>query len=127
MKWKKVIFIAAGTGLAPFRAYLQEKVYNIKLKEEGKDVNVPIVTLIFGCKHEVGDFIYKEEILGWKQQGVINRLHLAFSRDTQKKVYVQDVLKKQEDELKQLGHCEETALYICGSLPMGKSIIEVLS
>lgn len=66
MKWKKVIFIAAGTGLAPFRAYLQEKVYNIKLKEEGKDVNVPIVTLIFGCKHEVGDFIYKEEILGWK-------------------------------------------------------------
>jgi sulfite reductase alpha subunit-like flavoprotein len=51
MKWKKVIFIAAGTGFAPFRGYLQEKTYNITQKQEGKDCNVPIVTLFFGCKH----------------------------------------------------------------------------
>lgn len=43
------------------------------------------------------------------------------------KVYVQDLLKREEEELKELGHCEDTAIYICGSLPMGKSIIEVLS
>ncbi len=60
MKWKKVIFVAAGTGLAPFRAYIQEKICNIALKKEGKEVNVPIVTLFFGCKHENGDFIYKD-------------------------------------------------------------------
>ena len=51
MKWKKAIFIAAGTGVAPFRAYLQEKVYLMKQKAEGKNVNVPIITLFFGCKH----------------------------------------------------------------------------
>jgi sulfite reductase alpha subunit-like flavoprotein len=40
---------------------------------------------------------------------------------------VQDLLGQQEEELKELGHCEETALYICGSLSMGKAIIEVLT
>ena len=88
MQWKKVIFIAAGTGLAPFRAFIQEKIYNIKQKEEGKNVNVPIITLFFGIKHEHGDFIYKEEILRWKEEGVINRLHMAFSRDTEKVKYL---------------------------------------
>ena len=82
MKWKKVIFVAAGTGLAPFRAYLQEKIFNIKQKSEGKETNVPIISLFFGCKHENGDFIYKDEILAWRNQGIIERLHLAFSRDT---------------------------------------------
>ena len=51
MKWEKVIFIAAGTGMAPFRAYIQEKIYLMKQKAEGKDVNIPIITLFFGCKH----------------------------------------------------------------------------
>lgn len=88
MEWKKVIFIAAGTGLAPFRAYIQEKIYNIKQKEEGANVNVPIVTLFFGIKHEHGDFIYKEEILRWRDEGIINRLHMAFSRDTDKVIFM---------------------------------------
>lgn len=43
------------------------------------------------------------------------------------KVYVQDLLAKEEAELKELGHCEDTALYICGSLPMGKAIIDLLT
>ena len=47
-----------------------------------QSANTPIVTLFFGCKHETGDFICKDEILGWRDNGVINRLHLAFSRDT---------------------------------------------
>ena len=51
------------------------------------EANVPIITLFFGCKHEDGDFIYKDEILRWKDQGVINRLHLAFSRDTDKVIF----------------------------------------
>lgn len=134
MGWKKVIYIAAGTGLAPFRGFIQEKVYNLEQRKQGKQVNVPIVTLFFGCKHENGDFIYKDEILNFRDAGIIDRLHLAFSRDSQKvafnliqKVYVQDLLQKEEAELKELGHCKETAIYICGSLPMGASIIEVLT
>lgn len=122
MRWKKVIFVAAGTGLAPFRGYLQEKAYLIAQK-----ASVPIVTLFFGCRHAEGDFIYRDEIRQWESSGVIDRLHLAFSRDTPQKVYVQDLLKREEAEVKELGFCEETALFICGSLPMGHSIIQVLT
>lgn len=43
------------------------------------------------------------------------------------KVYVQNVLAEQEEEVKELGHCEETAIYICGSLPMGKAIVDLLT
>lgn len=43
------------------------------------------------------------------------------------KVYVQDIFAREEAELKELGHCEDTAVYICGSLPMGKSIIDLLT
>jgi sulfite reductase alpha subunit-like flavoprotein len=60
MKWKKVIFVAAGTGLAPFRAFIQEKVFLLKRIEEGANLTVPIISLFFGCKHEEGDFIYKD-------------------------------------------------------------------
>ena len=60
MKWKKVIFMAAGTGLAPFRGYLQEKQRLIEAEKEA-----PLVTLFFGCKHFTGDYIYKEEISQW--------------------------------------------------------------
>jgi sulfite reductase alpha subunit-like flavoprotein len=83
-RWKKVIMVGAGTGLAPFRGYIQEKQYNMALKKEGKEAPTPLITLIFGCKHQNGDFIYKDEILGWKESGAIDRLHLAFSRDTDK-------------------------------------------
>ena len=51
--------MAAGTGLAPFRGYLQQKQYVIDSNQEGIP-QVPIVTLFFGCKHENGDFIYKD-------------------------------------------------------------------
>lgn len=54
MQWEKVIFISAGTGLAPFIGFMQDKEKLIEEKQK-----VPIVTMFFGCKHENGDFIYK--------------------------------------------------------------------
>lgn len=59
-KWKKVILVGAGTGVAPFRGFAQEKQHCLQLQKEGKEAPTPIITLIFGCKHETGDFIYKE-------------------------------------------------------------------
>jgi sulfite reductase alpha subunit-like flavoprotein len=75
-RWKKVILIGAGTGFAPFRGYLQEK--ELAMKENRP---FPIVTLYFGCRKSNSDFIYKEEILRWKNEKVINSLHTAFSRE----------------------------------------------
>lgn len=134
MAWKKVILIGAGTGLAPLRAFIQQKIYNLEQQKQGKQVNAPIITLFFGCKHETGDFIYKDEIMFWKEQGIIEKLSTAFSRDTEKvflqliqKVYVQNLLANEDEELKELANSKDTAIYICGSLPMGNSIIEVMT
>ena len=54
MKWKKAIFVSAGTGFAPFRGYLQEKEL---FSSEGKQT--PLITLYFGCKYRNSDFIYR--------------------------------------------------------------------
>lgn len=72
MSLEKVIFIGAGTGFAPFRGFLQEKDHT------GKG---PLVSLFFGCKHQDGDFIYREEINEWIDKKVINKFYPAFSRD----------------------------------------------
>ena len=87
MNWKKCIFVGAGTGLAPLRAFLHQKVYNMKQKKEGSEVRVPKISLFFGCKHENGDFIYKDEILNWKKEGIIDKLYTAFSRDNDKVIF----------------------------------------
>ena len=81
MTWKKCIFVGAGTGLAPLRAFIHQKVYRSK---QNNGANVPKITLFFGCRHENGDFIYKDEILGWKKEGVLDKLFTAFSRDNDK-------------------------------------------
>ena len=73
---EKVILVSAGTGFAPFKGYLEEKEI---LLQQGKPV--PLVSLFFGCRHEVGDFIFKEEIKKWVDSGVINKFYPAFSRD----------------------------------------------
>ena len=68
--------------------------------------------LYFGCRNKENDFIYKEEMENYQAQGVV-KMHTAFSRDQEKKVYVQHLLDENHDEiwdvLNNNGH-----LYICG-------------
>lgn len=78
---KDVIMVGPGTGIAPFRAFLEER----------KATNAPGRNwLFFGNPHAATDFIYEEEITAMQKEGVINKLDLAFSRDQDEKVYVQD-------------------------------------
>ncbi|ESO97377.1 hypothetical protein LOTGIDRAFT_187717 [Lottia gigantea] len=103
-----VIMIGPGTGLAPFRGFLQERDY---LKKEGKPVGDTI--LYFGCRNKVHDFIYENELNSFKESGALTKLHIAFSRDQNKKVYVQHLLNENKDEiwnvLESGGH-----IYVCG-------------
>ena len=91
---EKIILVSAGTGFAPFKGYLEEKEL---LQQQGKPV--PMVSLFFGCRHEEGDFIFKDQIKQWVNNGVINKFYPAFSRDSvinrliqERKIYVQDLL-----------------------------------
>ncbi len=75
-----VIMIGPGTGLAPFRGFIQERAWQ---KEQGKPVGE--THLYFGCRNKEVDFIYREELEKYTADGVLT-LHTAFSRDQEHKV-----------------------------------------
>jgi sulfite reductase (NADPH) flavoprotein alpha-component len=99
-----IVMIGAGTGIAPYRGFLQERE---ALGLTGKS------WLVFGHRHFLYDFLYQLEIQAWLESGVLGRLDLASSRDQPEKRYVQHVLWEQRDALRaQLA--EGATLYLCG-------------
>ena len=99
-----VIMIGPGTGIAPFRAFLEARAVT--------NANGPN-WLFFGDQHEKSDFLYRDEILAWQSSGLLTRLDLAWSRDQTEKVYVQHKLLAAATELwSWLGNGAH--LYICG-------------
>lgn len=99
-----VIMIGPGTGIAPFRAFLQERESRAA---KGKN------WLLFGNPHRASDFLYQDELEAWLANGVLNKLDLAFSRDQADKRYVQHCLLDQAAEV--FAWLEQGAcLYVCG-------------
>ena len=85
-----VIMVGPGTGIAPFRAYLQERKAS---GAPGKN------WLFFGDQRRATDFLYEEEMAAFQKEGVLNRLDVAFSRDQPEKIYVQHKMKEVGKEL----------------------------
>lgn len=108
-----IIMIGPGTGIAPFRAFMQER---DATEAEGKN------WLFFGNPNFTQDFLYQTEWQGYLKSGLLSKISLAFSRDQAQKVYVQDRLKENGKEvfewLEQGAH-----FYICGdALRMAKDV-----
>ncbi|MEO3879418.1 assimilatory sulfite reductase (NADPH) flavoprotein subunit [Rheinheimera fenheensis] len=112
-----VIMIGPGTGIAPFRAFLQERDAR---GASGKN------WLFFGNPHFTQDFLYQLELQNYLKRGVLTKLNVAFSRDQAQKVYVQDKLRAHGSELWQW--LEDGAhLYICGDANrMAKDVQQAL-
>ncbi|RXI18096.1 sulfite reductase subunit alpha, partial [Klebsiella michiganensis] len=85
-----VIMIGPGTGIAPFRAFMQQRAAD---EAPGKN------WLFFGNPHFTEDFLYQVEWQRYVKEGVLTRIDLAWSRDQKEKVYVQDKLREQGAEL----------------------------
>lgn len=99
-----IIMIGPGTGVAPFRAFLGERE---ETGAEGKS------WLFYGDQHFSTDFLYQVEWQRWLKDGVLTRMDVAFSRDTDKKVYVQHrMLEKSKELYKWLQ--EGAVVYVCG-------------
>lgn len=99
-----VIMIGPGTGIAPFRSFLQDR------EADGLEGNS---WLFFGNPHFTQDFLYQVELQSWLKSGLLSKLSVAFSRDQAEKVYVQDRIVENGAELYQW--LEKGAhLYICG-------------
>ena len=112
-----LIMIAAGTGMAPMRAFVQERA---AIKEAGVKKLGPAL-LFFGCRHETKDFIYKKELEAWEREGLVE-VKPAFSRpDKAEKQYVHELLQANEDRVAELFR-DGGKIYLCGSASrLGKS------
>ena len=99
-----IIMIGPGTGVAPFRAFIEHREYH---GHSGKN------WLFFGDQHFATDFLYQAEWLKHKKNGLLTNLDVAFSRDQQKKVYVQHRMLERKKEI--YSWLQDGAhLYVCG-------------
>jgi sulfite reductase (NADPH) flavoprotein alpha-component len=112
-----LIMVGPGTGIAPFRAFLQDREAS---GAKGKN------WLFFGDQKSSTDFLYREELEAWNKKGLLTRLDTAFSRDQTEKVYVQTRMQENARELYdwlEEGGC----FYVCGDASrMAKDVDESL-
>jgi sulfite reductase (NADPH) flavoprotein alpha-component len=101
---RDVIMIGPGTGVAPFRAFLQQRVES---GARGRH------WLFFGARHRFSDFLYQAEWLEARRNGTLHRLDVAFSRDQSEKVYVQQRIRDQGAELARWLD-QGAHIYVCG-------------
>ncbi len=99
-----IIMIGPGTGVAPFRSFIAERE---ETGAEGKS------WLFFGDRRFATDFLYQTEWQRWLKDGVLTRMDVAFSRDSDKKVYVQHRMLERSRELYEWIQ-EGAVLYVCG-------------
>ena len=102
---RPVILIGNGTGLAGLRSLLKARIAAGHMRN----------WLLFGERNAAHDFYCRNELQGWLQDGQLQRLDLAFSRDQAQRIYVQDRLREAADELR-AWIAEGAAVYVCGSL-----------
>jgi NADPH-ferrihemoprotein reductase len=119
---KPIIMIGPGTGVAPMRALLQERRYQREVQKKSVGLNI----LYFGCKKSNLDYLYQEEIESFQNEGLLNKLYLAFSREQNEKVYVQHLLSENAKETWNLIHAETASIYVCGGVRMGHDVSEAL-
>jgi cytochrome P450/NADPH-cytochrome P450 reductase len=115
-----IIMFAAGTGIAPMRAFLQERA---AIAAAGARKLGPAI-LFFGCRHPDKDFIYRDQLLEWEKQGVV-KVVPAFSKGDTGPRYVQDAIWEHREEVAKM-FVDGGKIYLCGSAArLGKSAAEV--
>jgi len=100
-----IIMIGPGTGVAPFRAYLQERK---AIGAKGKN------WLFFGAQHERCDFAYGDEFNAYMKEGLLTRLDCAWSRDQTQKIYVQHKMTENAAEIWKWIDAEGAYFFVCG-------------
>jgi len=119
---KPIIMIGPGTGIAPFRAFLQERSSN---EASGRN------WLFFGNPYFSEDFLYQTEWQDFQNEGLLNKIDLAFSRDQDKKIYVQHrIIEKSKTLWEWI--LDDAHIYVCGdekrmAKDVNQALIEVIS
>jgi NADPH-ferrihemoprotein reductase len=120
---KPILMIGPGTGIAPMRALLQRRRFQQLVEKKGVGCSI----LYFGCKRKELDYIYEDELIRHKEEGILTELYSAFSRQNpSKKVYVQHILKEQAEATWKLMNDDGAFIYVCGGVKMGHDVTETL-
>lgn len=99
-----MIMVGPGTGIAPFRAFLQDRAATGTRGQSW---------LFFGDRRRASDFLYQQDLEGWLADGTLSRLDTAFSRDGSRKIYVQDRMREQAADLWRWLQ-DGAHFYVCG-------------
>nr|XP_034957214.1 methionine synthase reductase [Zootoca vivipara] len=124
------IMVGPGTGIAPFIGFLQHRQ---KLQEDHKDWTFGETWLFFGCRHQVKDYLFQEELRCFAESGTLTHLKVSFSRDAPAAVeaaipkYVQDNLRLYGKEVSSILLQEKGYFYVCGDAKnMAKDVNDAL-
>ncbi|KAJ2489850.1 sulfite reductase [NADPH] flavoprotein component [Coemansia sp. RSA 2050] len=104
-----VIMAGLGTGMAPFRAFIEERAVR---KMQGAKVGP--MTLYFGSRHRAMEYLYGEELEAYHADGLLTNLRLAFSRDQKEKVYIQHHMRDDSELLASQMLGQDGCFYLCG-------------
>jgi sulfite reductase alpha subunit-like flavoprotein len=114
-----MLMVGPGTGVSPLIAFLQ---YREALQDRATQLGE--ACLYFGCRDR-GDFLYSDRLTSWQDRGVLTDLQVAFSRLTEKKVYVQNLMQKNAQALWELLSHPNCHYYVCGDAKMADDVFEV--
>lgn len=112
-----LIFIANGTGIAPFLGFFNH------LKYQGG--NNRKIYLFYGCRYSDRDFLFKDEMENFVKTGLLTKIFTAFSRENNNIKYVQDHIKNNEQEFINIFE-DNSIIYVCGSFKMSKDVFETI-
>lgn len=122
--WRPVILVGPGTGVAPMRSLIWERLQwsetlnsRVDNRQDGNGRHSSLVgntILVYGCRNQAADFFYQDE---WRsiQDKMPLSVYTAFSRDQSSKIYVQDIIHQQGAEIARLVLSEGAIVYVCGS------------
>lgn len=103
-----MVMVALGTGIAPMRAFIEERA---AAKQDGEECSE--MALFFGARNRQ-EYSYEKEFNDYQQEGVLQHIHLALSREQKEKIYVTHRLEQQKDLIYDLIHQKHGNLYLCG-------------
>eukprot|EP00339_Tiarina_fusa_P000750 CAMPEP_0117081284 /NCGR_PEP_ID=MMETSP0472-20121206/57301_1 /TAXON_ID=693140 ORGANISM="Tiarina fusus, Strain LIS" /NCGR_SAMPLE_ID=MMETSP0472 /ASSEMBLY_ACC=CAM_ASM_000603 /LENGTH=938 /DNA_ID=CAMNT_0004809173 /DNA_START=153 /DNA_END=2969 /DNA_ORIENTATION=+ len=104
-----IVMSGLGTGMAPFRAFIQERIFQAQQGEK-----IGEMVLYFGSRSSKQEYLYGEELEAYLATGMLTHMGLAFSRDQAHKVYIQHKISEDSDLLWELLHEKKGHFYLCG-------------
>lgn len=104
-----IIMSGLGTGLAPFKAFIEERIWQ---KEQGMEIGE--IYLFMGSRHKKEEYLYGELWEAYKKAGVLTHIGAAFSRDQPEKIYIQDKIRESLSELTDAMITKNGSFYLCG-------------